>query len=312
MNIARICMSAIHFRMSTPLTSLDWDLVHSFLAVAETGSLSAAARRLGTSQPTLGRQIKTMETQLGAELFHRAAKGFDLTQLGAALMEPARAMRDAVHQIELAAAGRVDMLEGTVRITASVATSIYTLPAIIAQLRRDEPSIQIELVPSDQSSNLLYREADIAIRMYRPEQLDLVTQHLGDIPLGLFASRAYLAQHGNPTDLNELMQLDLIGYDANPSVIDGMREVGIHVTRHDFPVRCDDNAVYWELLKAGCGLGFAQRPIGRQHPDLQEIDVAFPLPGLPVWLTAHEAMRHTPRIRRVWDALAAGMKPLMP
>lgn len=167
------------------LPSLDWSLVQAFLAVAETGSLSAAARLLGTSQPTLGRQIKQIEQQLGAELFHRQPRGLALTDIGAALVQPASVMRDAVQRIALTAAGRQASLAGTVRITASVSTSALHLPPIIAGIRKLEPQIAIELVPSDDSRNLLYREADIAVRMYRPTQLDLVTQHIGDIELAV-------------------------------------------------------------------------------------------------------------------------------
>ena len=172
--------------MDNSLDKLDWALVQAFLAVAETGSLSGAARTLGTSQPTLGRQIKLIEAQLGVELFHRQPRGLALTQTGAALVAPAQAMRDAVRQISLKAAGRQMQLEGTVRITASVAFSVMHLPQIIEQVRSVEPQIAIELVPSDTTSNLLFREADIAVRMYRPTQLDLITKHLGDVDLGFF------------------------------------------------------------------------------------------------------------------------------
>jgi len=293
------------------LPSLDWSLVQAFLAVAETGSLSAAARRLGTSQPTLGRQIKQIEQQLGAELFHRQPRGLGLTDIGAALVQPASAMRDAVQRITLTAAGRQASLAGTVRITASVSTSALHLPPIIACIRKLEPQIAIELVPSDDSRNLLYREADIAVRMYRPTQLDLVTQHIGDIELAVFAAKTYLADRGTPQSGADLLQHDFVGFDANPEIIEGFRAAGIIVDRDFFKTRCDDNIAYWELVRAGCGIGFAQAGVGRDDPLVSEIDIGMPLPVLPVWLTAHEAMRQTPRIRRVWDLLAAGLRPLV-
>ncbi len=297
--------------MDKSFADLDWSLVQAFLAVADTGSLSAGARTLGTSQPTLGRQIKAIEAQLGAELFHRQPRGFALTQTGADLVAPAQAMRDAVQQITLRAAGQQERLDGTVRITASVATSAMHLPLIIARIRRLEPQIAIELVPSDDSRNLLYREADIAVRMYRPTQLELVTQHIGDIALGVFAARSYLADRGTPQTPADLPDHDFVGYDTSTDIIDGFAQAGIPVTRDFFNVRCDDNIAYWELVRAGCGIGFAQADIGRRDPDIVEIDMGFPLPVLPVWLTAHEAMRQTPRIRRVWELLAEGLKPLV-
>ncbi|WP_368184823.1 LysR family transcriptional regulator [Aestuariibius sp. HNIBRBA575] len=297
--------------MNNPLSSLDWSLIRAFLAVAEHGSLSAAARHLGASQPTLGRQIKAIEAQLGADLFHRHSKGFELTPLGQSMLPPAQIMRDAAHQIDLKAAGQVDRLEGSVRITASVATSIYHMPDIISRLRQEEPRIQIDLVPSDESTNLLYREADIAVRMFKPQQLDLITQYLGELELGIFASHSYLQRRGAPQTLSELASHDIVGYDHNTAIIDGMAQAGIPATRDMFPVRCDDNAAYWELIKAGCGIGFAQRCVGNATPGMTELDFGLTIPGLPVWLTAHEAMRHTPRIRRVWDVLAESLKPLM-
>lgn len=290
--------------------NLDWSLVQAFLAVAETGSLSAAARELKASQPTLGRQIKQIETQLGANLFHRQPRGLSLTETGAALVEPARAMRDAMQQITLTAAGQQEALKGTVRITASTATSCYHMPAIIADIRAQEPDIEIELVPSDDTRNLLFREADIAVRMYRPTQLDLITQHIGDIALGVFAAKTYLARRGVPTP-ETVLDHDFVGYDTNPNIIDGLHQAGFPIDRNFFGVRCDDFIAYWELVRAGCGIGFSQASVGRADPLVDEIDFGFPLPTLPIWLTAHEAMRQTPRIRRVWDLLAHGLKPLV-
>ncbi len=291
--------------------ALDWSLVQAFLAVAETGSLSAAARALGRSQPTLGRQVRALETQLGGALFRRQPRGLDLTETGQALLSPARQMREAAGVMALAAAGRAERLEGIVRITASVAVSVWHLPPILAAIRQAEPRITLDIVPSDRSSNLLYREADIAIRMYRPTQQDLVTRHLGDTAIGAFAAKSYLARRGIPRSAADLATHDLIGQDRETQLIDGMRAAGVPVRREDFALRCDDVATLWELIRAGCGIGFAQRSLGLRDPLLQEIDLGQPLPTLPVWLTAHEVMRQTPRIRRIWDLLATALVPAM-
>ena len=295
----------------TALSHLDWSLVQAFLSVAETGSLSAAARDLGASQPTLGRQIKALETSLSAELFRRKPRGLELTDTGAALLAPARAMRDAMHQISLTAAGTSVRLEGTVRITASEATSAHHLPAIVARIRAAEPDIAIEVAPSDTASNLLYREADIAIRMFRPTQLDLVTRHIGDIELGIYAAHSYLENRPPLTRIEDFAAHDFVGYDQDTAIVDGMNALGLPVTRDFFKTRCDDNITNWELVRAGCGVGFGQRIIGDADPLLRHIDLGIPIPPLPVWLTAHEAMRQTPRIRRVWDMLAAGLEDLL-
>lgn len=292
-------------------TSLDWSLVQAFLAVAELGSLSAAARALGASQPTLGRQIRAMEEQLGAELFQRREKGLVLSETGSALLASARAMRQAAHEIELSATGKGARLEGTVRISSSVAVALHHLPAIIAGLRRDEPQISIEVVASDESSNLHFREADIAVRMYRPSQLDLVTQQLGELRLAAFAARSYVERRGLPETEQAFLGHEVVGLDKHGALVDGFRRAGFSVDREWFKVRCDDSAAYWQLVRAGCGIGFGQVAIGRRDPELVEIPLDLRLPTLPVWLTSHEAVRNTPRVRRVWEHLADGLRDVI-
>lgn len=283
---------------------LDWSLIRAILAVAEAGSLSAAARDLGLSQPTLGRQVQAAEDMLGVSIFRRHARGLELTEAGAALIEPARDMAAAAARLALAAAGRDVRLSGTVRITASMAMAHHVLPPILARLRAEEPEIEIELHASDASDNLLWREADIALRMYRPEQLDLIARHLSDISLGVFAAESYIVRRGAPTTAEEMLQHDWVGADRSDLMIRGFAAVGWNVDRHFFKLRCDDQAANWALVCAGAGLGIAQTGIGRATPGMVQVVPDLPLPRLPLWLTAAEALRHTPRIRRVWDALA--------
>lgn len=290
--------------MDKSLNALDWSLVQAFLAVAETGSLSGAARRLRMSQPTIGRHIKTIEDELGADLFKRQARGMALTDLATTLLEPARAMRDAAEALSRAAAGGETEMAGTVRITASLFVSHYILPKVIADIRRDHPEIQIDLVASDQSENLLFREADIAVRMYRPKQLDMVTRHIGDVRLGVFAAKSYVERRGSPTSQDDLLNHDIVGYDRNEEIIHGFRDAGIHVDRAFFPVRADNQTVYWELVRAGCGLGFSQVRAGQRDPDMEQVELPFEIPVLEVWLTAHEQIRQNPRVACVWDILA--------
>lgn len=297
--------------MDNALHTVDWSLIEAFLAVAEDGSLSAAARRLNASQPTLGRQIRHLETALSVDLFTRQPRGFDLTETGLSILPAARMMRDAMQQISLQAAGRQTDLAGDVRITTSVFMAHDVIPAIIAELRRDHPDIRIDLIPTDETENLLFREADIAVRMFRPEQLDMIAQHLGDIRLGVFAAKSYLARAGRPATIEDLLNHDIIGYDRSDQIIRGMRDLGWPVTRDWFPVRCDNQSAYWQLVRAGCGIGFSQWQTGMADPDVEEVVPDLQVPPLPVWLTAHEAMRQTPRIRLVWEALARGLKPLV-
>ena len=293
--------------MDKVLNDFDWSLVRAFLAVAETGSLSAAARHLSQSQPTLGRQIKQLEDQIGLRLFERQARGLELTETGESLLEPARAMRAAFGQLRLRAAGQDHKIQGTVRITASEVMAHHVLPQIIAQMRETEPNIQIELVPSDSSENLLFREADIAVRMYRSTQLDVITKQIGTVEMGIFAAKKYLAKHGTPERIEDLLNHTIVGYDRDDRIIVGMRDLGWPASRDFFDVRCDDQNTYWELVRAGCGVGFTQQPFANVDPLIQRVLPEVELPTLPIWLAAPEVMRSTPRIKRVWDMLEEGI-----
>lgn len=283
----------------------DWTLIRSFLAVAEAGSLSAAARGTGISQPTLGRHVQAVEAALQVQLFTRTAQGQALTEAGRALLAPARAMQAAAAELALTAKGHAAGIEGTVRITASRVVSQVILPRILARIRAEEPGIQIDLVPSDTTENLLFGEADIALRMYRPTQPDLVARQIGEVPLGLYAAKAYLDRRGRPAKVDDLMSHDFIGQDRMEQIIRVMRMLGMDVGRSFFPVRCDDPVTYVELVRAGCGLGGILRAVGDPDPALERINLIPDLPSLPVWLTAAPRLRQSPRLRRVWDILAA-------
>ncbi|MEE9427460.1 MAG: LysR family transcriptional regulator [Paracoccaceae bacterium] len=296
--------------MNIELRSLDWALIQAFCTVAEEGSLSAAGRRLGQSQPTMGRHIKSIELALGVELFHRVPRGLALTHVGLEILNHAQEMERAAAGLCLAAEGQAVDLRGTVRITASVVFSHFILPPVIAQIRTQLPEIDIELVPSDTTENLIFREADIAIRMYRPTQLDVITSHVADQEIGLYVSRTYLERVGKPTTMEDALALDFVGFDRNDLIIRSMTAVGQDVDRDFFPVRCDDQAAYWHLVKAGCGIGATQKIIGDAEPLVERILPGIELDTLPIWLTAPEALRSNARIRKVWDILAQALANL--
>lgn len=286
----------------------DWSLIRSFLATARAGSLSAAARVLGISQPTLGRHIRSLEQQLGKTLFQREAAGLTLTPLGHDLLPMAQSMELAAAQLSLTAAAETPELEGTVRITASRVVAHYLLPEILAKLRASAPGLQIELVPSDTSENLLFQEADIALRMYRPTQPDLTIRHVADLPIGLYATPDLLRRHGMPETPQQLLDLPIVGFDRNDMILRMMANMGLQRTREDFPVRCDDQLVYWTLVRAGLGVGAMQERIGDSDPAVVRIASFVPLPQLPLWLATARPLTRSPRVRLVWDHLAAALR----
>lgn len=286
------------------MPQIDWSSVQSFTAVAEHGSLSAAARALDSSQPTLSRHISALEAQIGARLFERSRGGMDLTQAGLDLMEHATQMADAAARFSVVSEGQSVDLGGTVRITASQIVATYLLPNVLAKLRQAHPEITVELVASDTSENLLRREADIALRMYRPKQLDVISKHIGDLDIGAYASHGYIARRGMPGEIEDYHNHDVIGYDRSPLIIDGMRAAGLEVTPAFFAFRCDDQVVCWQMVLAGCGIGFGQFGMGDADPRVQRLTGDEPVASLPIWLTAHSELRTNAKVRRVYDWLA--------
>ena len=288
---------------------LPWSLLRSFLAVVETGSLSAAAHEVAATQPTLSRQIRELETVLGTPLFIRKARGLDPTEAALRLVDDVRAMAIAADAVALKALGQSTMLSGTVRLTSSIMVANMWLPGVIAELRVAEPNIQIELVPSDLNQNLLRRDADIAIRMADPTEDALIARKLGVAPVGLYGAQSYLARRGRPKSMEELLTHDVIGFDRSSVILKLYAAAGHPVTRETFPIRCDDQMVGWNLLLAGAGLGFAQVMLAEQEKTLERLDFDL-VPPMPVWLVMHEEVRGNARIRRVADFLAKSISEL--
>jgi DNA-binding transcriptional LysR family regulator len=282
---------------------MDWNLIRSFLAVAEHGTLAAAARSIGISQPTLGRHIDALEASLDLVLFARGRSGMALTDAGLSIMEEARAMRAEADRLAVKAAGRAQSLSGTVRITASEVVSTYILPPIIAALGVAEPDIQIELAPSNTVENLLSRDADIAVRMVRPVQNDVIARKTNDLAMGTYAHRDYLERFGTPSSTEELFRHRIVGMDRSNLIIDGMAAMGIRAQRTTFDLRTDDQVAYIELIRAGAGIGFVASYIAGSDPRLRRILPEIAIPALPIWLASHQELRTSQRIRRVMDFL---------
>lgn len=289
--------------MDKSLGAFDWSLIQSFLAVADSGSLTGAATALGQSQPTVGRHIKELEEQLEAELFLRHPRGLSLAPMGEDILPLARHMQSAMAKISVHAEAGSARVAGTVRIACSVFAAHHVLPPVIAQLREAEPEISLVLQPSDDSENLTFREADIAVRMYRPQQLDLVTRKIAGIEMGTFAAKSYIQRRGAPTTLQDLFAHDVVGYDQSPLMVQAMRDMGHHITPEAFAVRTDNQSAYWELVRAGCGIGFTQAHLGRSDPLVQELALGIDIPPLPIWLTARQDVRRIPRVDRIWQLL---------
>lgn len=288
---------------------LDWNDLKALIAAAEAGSLSAAAARTGISQPTLGRRINALEAALGLKLFDRSQRGMTLTDSGADMLAHARTMQEAAARLSLAATGRAETLEGAVRVTAPRVMSAHHLPAILTRLLDAEPGVEVELVASDETDNLLRREADIAIRMFRPTQADLIAKKVAEMRLGLFAAETYIAAMGEPT-LGTFASHRMVGYDRNPAITDWMRSYGFPPPPGLMRLRTDDQVVHWRMVVAGAGIGPNQLSVGDAEPLVRRVLTDLTLPVLPVWLTVHEELRTSALIRRVYDFLAEELAKL--
>ena len=288
----------------------DWSLWRSFGAVVEHGSLSAAARALGLSQPTLGRHVEALEQALGVGLFERTLTGLRPTGTALKLYEPVQAAQAALAQAGLLAAGASATPAGSVRITSSTVMCHYVLPPLLHDIRQEFPQVTIELVPSDSAENLLLREADIAVRMFRPTQLELIAKRLGELPIVCCAHQRYLDRRGAPDGPEALRGHDLIGFDRSDMLIAAARRMGFELTRDDFTVRTDSQTNAWELLKAGLGIGFAQSILVDETPGLVRLLPDFNPPPLEVWLTTHRELFTSHRIRAIYDRLSEGLTRL--
>ncbi len=288
-------------------THFDWSLVRSFLAVLDQGSLLAAARALAMSQPTLGRHIAELERQLGVVLFERTGRGLLPTEAAGRLADSARAMQAGADALARRVAGSRDEVKGSVRLSASEAVATSILPPVLAQMRRSLPDIQVEVVASNAVSNLLRREADIALRMVRPSQGTLIARRIGTVTFGAFAHEDYLRRRGTPREPADLLHHDLIGDDRNRDILAGFAALGLPVSREHFALRTDHIGVYWQAVRAGLGIGFLAHHLVRYDPRVLQVMPSLTMPTLPVWLVVHRELRTSQRIRAVHAFLAQAL-----
>lgn len=283
--------------------SFDWNQARAFLATAEEGSLSAAARALGQTQPTLGRQVTALEEELGVVLFERIGRSLALTPSGLELLDHVRAMGEAAGRISMAASGRSQSIEGQVCISASDAMAAYFLPGVLKRLREMAPKIEIEVVASNALSDLRRREADIAIRHVRPEQPDLIAKLVRESKAHLYASSEFIARQGRPATPEDLSNSDFIGFGQTDRLLTALNGAGLSLTRNNFRIGSESGVVAWELMKQGLGIGIMSEEIAALTPGIERILPDLPPFTFPVWLTTHRELRSSARIRLVFDLL---------
>jgi DNA-binding transcriptional LysR family regulator len=289
--------------------TIGWELYRTFLTVLQEGSLSGAARALGITQPTAGRHVEALEQALKVSLFTRSQIGLQPTDVALALQSHAEAMQSTAASLERAASGHDGgaTVQGVVRISASEVIGVEVLPPIIAALRDAHPRLAVELVLSNRMQDLLRREVDIAVRMVRPRQAQLVARRVGSIEVGLHAHRDYLAKHGTPRNVAALAEHAAIGYDQMTAYIREASKTLPGFTRASFAMRADSDLAQLALIRAGAGIGACQVKLAQRDGLVRVTPKAFSL-KLETWVTMHEDLRASPRCRVAFDALADGLE----
>ncbi|MFZ6658067.1 LysR family transcriptional regulator [Undibacterium sp. TJN19] len=283
--------------------NIPWDYYRTALAVLEEGSLSGAARTLGLTQPTIGRQIEALESALGSRLFVRSQSGLSPTTTALALkpyVESLHATESALLRSVSAEAGEVS---GTVRITASEVMGVEILPAMLSALRKPYPGLKIELQASNITSDLLGRDADIAVRMTQPLQDALIAKRIGAIRLGLFAHADYLQRCGHPKTLGDLSAHSLIGFDKELPYIRALQKKFPFMQRANFSLRTDSDLAQFSAIRNAYGIGICQVNLAKAYPRLEHVlSGEFQL-DFPVWLVMHEDLRSSQRYKVTYDQL---------
>jgi len=283
--------------------AFDWNRAKSFLVAVEEGSYSAAARALGVSQPTIGRQIGELERELEVALFERAGRGLVLTPQGRQLVRHVRAMADSAGQLSLASSGHAQSLSGTVRVSVSEVVGALVLPEIVKRLHEAEPGIELEILATMEESDLLRREADIAVRLYRPEQPDLIAKKVAGTAFYPYATPEYIKRSRLDRENSGLSNAEFIGSDDNSILTELLKEKGHPVTSRNFPIRTNSRLAQWELTKSGVGIGMMSREVGDNEPSVVRASSAFSPVNLDMWLVVHRELRTNLRIKYVFDFL---------
>lgn len=279
----------------------DWNHARAFLVTAEEGSLSAAARALGQTQPTLGRQVAALEEELGVLLFDRVGRGLRLTDSGRILLDHLRGMGEAAAKLSLGATAMAASVEGHVTITAGDMMSVHVLPPILSRLHRSAPGITIEVVASNEVQNLRMREADIAIRHVRPQDPHLIARKVGEDFAHCYASRAYIDRYGMPERPEAAW---FVGYAPVERFLAEMRRRGLTIPTESVRLSSNSTIFLLEAVRRGEAVGVIGESFADRIGGLERVFPDFTPIRIETWLVSHRELTSNPRIRLVFDLLA--------
>lgn len=282
----------------------DWTHIRAFLATAESGSLSAAARKLQLTQPTVSRQVAALEDELGVMLFERLGRALHLTDAGREMLVHARQMGAAADAFAITATSQAQDIEGLIRITASDIFSVYVLPRALHILSERAPRLNVEIVADNGLRDLMRREADIAIRHVEPTQPDLVARRILKGHAHLYAAQSYVQRHGVPHSLKDCQNHSFVGFGEVAQMIEFLKPLGIELSPDNFRFHSNSGLVAWELVRQGFGLAVMASDAGDQTPEVVRLLPELEIIDFPVWLTTHRELHTSRKIRLVFDVLA--------
>lgn len=282
----------------------EWNQIRAFQATAETGSLSAAARKLGLTQPTLSRQVALLEAALDTMLFERLGKRLVLTRAGGVLLQHADVMEAAARDLGLAASSQSASVEGTVSISASDGVAMFVLPPIVEHIRKAQPGIRLNIVVSNALSDLQRREADIAIRHVRPDNPELVALKARESEAGFYASRDWLASNGPMVTAADARGATFIGYDGDGQFLNYLKALGLEIDEGNFGVSSQNAFLAAEMARRGLGIAVLMKEVAEEMPELEAVLTDLAPITFPFWLVAHGEVKTARRVRLVFDMLA--------
>lgn len=281
----------------------DWNDAKAFLVTAETGSLSAAAKTLRTSQPTIGRRVTALEESLGVVLFERSKNSLFLTPQGEKMLNALRDMERIANNAITVAKGATESLTGPVTIAVSQVDAFFVMPPLIAELKALEPTLKIRLEVSNDSADLIHRNADIAVRNFRPTEENLIIRKLGDAQVSLFGTPALCASYHNKD--HALSQVPIIGFLNTEYLTQVLIEGGMSQEKINFVCLSDFQLSQIELAKQGLGFVLLPIKLGSKIPELKcLLPHDHSIYNYSTWLVCHSELRHNQGIRFVYDFLA--------
>lgn len=289
------------------MNNLDWTLLRAFHATASSGSLSAAARKLGLTQPSLSRQVAALEAQSGLILFDRVGRRLVLTATGRALLEHTARMEDGAAAFALAAAANDDISAEPVSLSVTDTFAVYALPAILRKLHLRAPVLRVNVIVTNQFSDLHRREADIALRHAPPAQAGLKGIELQPKSARFYASRDWMTTHGTPSDWQAVLHAGLLGTEEPERFAAYLTTGGLPTNAQDFRLSADSAVAIWAMAQAGLGACAMLDDIAKDFPKMVPLLPELPPIQVPFWFVTHERLYDTPRIRLIRDVLVEAL-----